>query len=253
MVAGYAGRSGPSLLVMVGSAMDLVEAVRAALRSEADPVRAVGQQRYMKSAMPFLGLTSPARRAVVRPLLADPALRLESRADWEAAVRRLWDEAQFREERYAALDLLRHRTYRSWHDPDAMPLVEHLIVTGAWWDLVDEVSQVVGEVLLVDPEGEGLRMREWAGSENLWLRRSAILSQLRHREHTDVGLLEDVLEPNLDDREFFVRKGIGWALRQYARTDPVWVREFVDRHTHRISGLSRREALKHLRKSDAAP
>jgi 3-methyladenine DNA glycosylase AlkD len=246
MFAGYAGGPGPTLVVMAGSAQDLVEAVRVALRSEADPVRAVGQQGYMKSTMPFLGLTSPVRRALVRPLLDDPAMRLESREQWEAAVRRLWDEAQFREERYAALDLLRHRAYRSWHDPDAMPLVEHLVVTGAWWDLVDEVSGVVGDVLLVDPEGEGLRMRAWAESENLWLRRSAILSQLRHEERTDLSLLEDVIEPNLDDHEFFVRKAIGWALRQYARTDPVWVREFVDRHTHRISGLSRREALKHL-------
>ncbi|MFW5469034.1 DNA alkylation repair protein [Knoellia sp. CPCC 206435] len=231
---------------MAGSSEDLVEAVRVALRSEADPVRAVGQQGYMKSTMPFLGLTSPVRRALVRPLLADPARRLTSRGEWESAVRRLWDEAQFREERYAALDLLRHRTYRSWHDPDVMPLVEHLVVTGAWWDVVDEVSSVVGDVLLVDPEGEGLRMRAWAESDNLWLRRSAILSQLRHEERTDLALLADVIEPNLDDHEFFVRKAIGWALRQHARTDPVWVREFVDRHTHRISGLSRREALKHL-------
>lgn len=246
MVAGYAGGSGPTLVVMAGTAEDLIEAVRVALRSEADPVRAVGQQGYMKSTMPFLGLTSPVRRALVRPLLGDPAMRLESREDWEAVVRRLWDEAQFREERYAALDLLRHRAYRAWHDPDVMPLVEHLVVTGAWWDLVDEVSGVVGDVLLVDPEGEGLRMRAWAESENLWLRRSAILSQLRHEERTDLSLLEDVIEPNLGDHEFFVRKAIGWALRQYARTDPVWVREFVDRHTHRISGLSRREALKHL-------
>ena len=246
MFAGYAGRNGPTLDVMVENTVDLVESVRAALRSEADPVRAVGQQRYMKSAMPFLGLTSPARRAVMRPLLADPALRLETRDEWEEVVRRLWDEAEFREERYAALDLLRHRTYRSWHDPDVMPLVEHLIVTGGWWDLVDELSSIVGDVLLVDPEGEGLRLREWAVSDNLWLRRSAIISQLRHQEHTDLRLLEDVIEPNLDDHEFFVRKAIGWALRQYARTDPGWVVEFVDRHTHRISGLSRREALKHL-------
>ncbi len=246
MPAGYAARAGPRLDVMGESGAELLESVRAVLRSGADPVRAVGQQRYMKSAMPFLGLTSPGRRALVRPLLGDPTLRLETREEWAEVVRRLWDEADFREERYAALDLLGHRAYRSWHDPDVMPLVEHLVVTGAWWDLVDELSNIVGDVLLVDPEGEGLRMREWAVSENLWLRRSAIISQLRHQERTDVALLEDVIEPNLDDHEFFVRKAIGWALRQYARTDPGWVVELVDRHTHRISGLSRREALKHL-------
>ena len=96
MFAGYAGRPGPTLDVMVENAVDLIESVRAALRSDADPVRAVGQQRYMKSAMPFLGLTSPGRRAAVRPLLADPALRLGTRGEWEEVVRRLWDEAEFR-------------------------------------------------------------------------------------------------------------------------------------------------------------
>ena len=231
---------------MTDSGTELVDALRAALRSGADAERAVGQQRYMKSAMPFLGLTSPGRRALVRPVLADAALRLDSRAAFEGAILSLWDEAAFREERYAALDLLRHRTYRSWRDPDLMPLVEHLVVTGAWWDLVDETSSVVGEVLLLDPEGEGLRMRAWSERESLWLRRSAIISQLRHKERTDTDLLEAVIEPNLDDHEFFIRKAIGWALRQYARTDPVWVQAFVDRHTHRLSGLSRREALKHL-------
>lgn len=231
---------------MTESGIELVDALRAALRTGADPERAVGQQRYMKSAMPFLGLTSPGRRALVRPLLADDGLRLDSRSAFERAVRSLWDGAGFREERYAALDLLRHRTYRSWRDPDLMPLIEGLVVSGAWWDLVDEVSAVVGEVLSVDPEGEGLRMRDWAEREDVWLRRSAIISQLRHNDRTDTGLLEAVIEPNLDDNEFFIRKAIGWALRQYARTDPVWVQAFVDRHTHRISGLSRREALKHL-------
>ena len=225
---------------------ELVDALRAALRTGADPERAAGQQRYMKSTMPFLGLTSPQRRELVRPLLADPGLRLETRAELERAVRTLWDDARFREERYAALDLLRHRAYRAWRDPDLMPLVEELVVTGAWWDVVDELSNVVGEVLLVDPEGEGLRMRDWAERDDLWLRRSAIISQLRHRERTDTDLLASVIEVNLDDREFFVRKAIGWALRQHARTDPVWVQAFVDRHSDRMSGLSRREALKHL-------
>ncbi|PRY63325.1 DNA alkylation repair enzyme [Knoellia remsis] len=89
-------------------------------------------------------------------------------------------------------------------------------------------------------------MREWAERDDLWLRRSAIISQLRHRERTNTQLLEDVIVPNLGDREFFVRKAIGWALRQYARTNPAWVRDVVTRHTDSMSGLSRREALKHL-------
>jgi 3-methyladenine DNA glycosylase AlkD len=90
-------------------------------------------------------------------------------------------------------------------------------------------------------------MRQWAGEEDLWLRRTAIISQLTFKERTDVGLLGDTIEPNLDDRTFWIRKAIGWALRQYARTDPDWVRETVAAYGDRLSGLSRREALKHLR------
>ncbi len=245
MFAGYASVVGPTLGVM-SDGSELLDAIRGALRSGANAERAVGQQRYMKSEMPFLGLTSPQRHELLRPLLADPALRIETRSGWERAVRELWDGAEYREDRYAALALIRHRTYRSWRDPDVMPLVRHIIVTGAWWDYVDEVGNVVGDVLMLDPEGEGLRMRAWAEDEDMWLRRSAIISQLRHKDRTDTGLLVDVIEPNLDDREFFVRKAIGWALRQYARTDPAWVRAFVDAHGQRLSGLSRREALKHL-------
>lgn len=245
MDAGYASVPRPRLDHMDDGA-ELLDALRAALRSGADAERAVGQQRYMKSEMPFLGLTSPQRHGLLRPLLGDPALRIESRSAWERAVRELWDAAEFREDRYAALALLRHRSYRSWRDPDVIPLVQHIVVTGAWWDYVDEVGSVVGEVLLMDPEGEGLRMRDWAEDDDMWLRRSAIISQLRHKERTDTTLLVDVIEPNLGDREFFVRKAIGWSLRQFARTDPAWVRAFVDARGARLSGLSRREALKHL-------
>lgn len=163
MSAGYASVPGPRLVVM-SDGSELLDALRVALRSGANVERALGQQAYMKSEMPFLGLTSPQRHALLRPLLADPALRIENRTGWERSVRELWDGAEFREDRYAALALLRHRSHRSWRDPDVMPLVEHIITTGVWWDYVDEVGNVVGEVLLLDPEGEGLRMRGWAST-----------------------------------------------------------------------------------------
>ncbi|MGN0064210.1 MAG: DNA alkylation repair protein [Nocardioides sp.] len=220
----------------------LVAEVRALLRGAGDPERAVGQQRYMKSSMPFRGLTRPE----LTRLLAEPYARtLPDRAAWEQAVRELYDGAEFREERYAAIALLRHRAYRAWRDAEVMGLVEHLMVTGAWWDLVDDTLAVVNERWLAEPAVEGPRMWAWARSEDLWLRRAAILSQLTAKERTDTGLLADVVEANESDPEFFVRKAIGWALRQYARTDADWVRAFVEAHPG-LSGLSRREALKHL-------
>jgi 3-methyladenine DNA glycosylase AlkD len=225
----------------------VVDAVRTALAAAGDPERVVGQQAYMKSAMPYRGLTSPELRAVLRPILADPAYRITDRGEWESAVRDLWDGATHREERYAATALTGHRAYLAWQDPQTLPLYRHLIVTGAWWDHVDEVaSNRVGPILLSHNEVVTPVMRAWATDDDLWLRRTAILSQLTFKEHTDLTLLRDAIEPNLADTSFWIRKAIGWALRQYARTDPGYVRDLVTEYGERLSGLSRREALKHL-------
>lgn len=226
---------------------ELVREVRTALAAAGDPERARAQQAYMKSEMPFRGIGSPDLKALLRPLLADPAHRMRSREEWEATVRELWDGATHREERYAALALTGHRTCRPWQDPQALPLYEHLVTTGAWWDLVDPVaSDRVGPILLRFPDEVAPMVRRWAVGDDLWLRRTAILSQLKARERTDIALLGDCVEPNVDDASFWIRKAIGWALRSYARTDPAWVRAEVERYGTRLSGLSRREALKHL-------
>ncbi|HEX5917124.1 MAG TPA: DNA alkylation repair protein [Nocardioides sp.] len=230
--------------------MTYVGAVRAALAETGDPARAAQQQAYMKSDLPYVGLGAAALKALLRPLLVEH--RFADRAQWEAAVLELWEDAEHREEWYAAIALLRHRAYRRWLDPDLLPLLEDLVRTGAWWDVVDEIaSHLVGQVLLDHRSPTTPILDAWAvDPDSLWVRRTAMLAQLRHSEQTDTDLLERVLVANLDDttygREFFVRKALGWALRQHARTDPEWVRTFVRAHHDRLSGLSRREALKHL-------
>jgi 3-methyladenine DNA glycosylase AlkD len=171
---------------------------------------------------------------------------MESREQWEATIRALWDGATHREQWYAAIALARHRPYRAWVDGDAMPLWESLIRAGAWWDVVDDIAtHLVRDTVLAHPTVEGLRMRDWAGSDSLWVRRAAIICQVGARDRLDESLLADVIEPNIDDPDFFSRKAIGWALRDHARIDPQWVRSFVAAHPD-LSGLSRREALKHL-------
>ena len=231
--------------------MDLVEAVCRELEAAGDPARGVGQQAYMKSAMPFRGLTSPALKATLRPLLADPAYLMSDRDEWEATVRELWDGARFREERYAALAICGHRRYQQWAtDRSAMPLFRDLVESGAWWDFVDDIaSHRIGPILRANPGTEPDRMRAWATAGNLWVRRAAILSQLSSKEKTDRQLLLHCITPNLADREFFIRKAIGWSLRQYAHCGTAasdWVRASVDDFGPRLSPLSRREALKHL-------
>jgi 3-methyladenine DNA glycosylase AlkD len=223
----------------------LVEGVRAALAEAGDPERARAQQRYMKSEMPYRGLTAPQLKALLRPLLA--AHPPPDRETWEAGIRALWDGATYREERYAAIALARHRAARTWQDPAALDLYRHLVTTGAWWDLVDVIAgHLVGDILAAHRAAGTPVIRAWAVDEDLWLRRTAVLSQLGHGPDTDTSLLHDVIDANVDDRSFWLRKAIGWALRQYARTDPAWVRAEVDTLGPRLSGLSRREALKHL-------
>lgn len=239
-------------------AVTYVGAVRAALTEAGDPERAAQQQAYMKSELPYVGLGAPALRALLRPILAEH--RFADRAQWEAAALELFEDAHHREEWYAAVALLRHRPYRSWLDVDLLALLEQLVRIGAWWDVVDEIAgHLVGQVLLDHRERATPVLDAWAVAEpgpagSMWVRRTAMLAQLRHAGATDTDLLERVLVANLDDTaygtEFFIRKALGWALRQHARTDPAWVRTFVSTHTDRLSGLSRREALKHLARPD---
>lgn len=230
---------------MTSADLDLVEAVRQCLRAAADPERAPAMQAYMKSDLPFLGVTKAARTAALRPALA--ARPPVDRASWEATVRHLFDEAQFREERYAALALLSVRTARPWRDPGLVPLVEHLVVRGAWWDLVDDLaSHHVAPLHRDRPEVLRPVVLGWAEHHDVWLRRTAILAQLGSREATDRDLLARVVHANADRPEFWLRKAIGWALRDLAHHDPDWVRAYLHDEGDRLSPLSRREASRHL-------
>jgi 3-methyladenine DNA glycosylase AlkD len=220
-------------------------AIREALVAVADPAKAVGMQAYMKSAMPLLGVQKPARTAALRPLLA--AYRPVSRAVWERDVRQVWDGAEFREQRYAAIALSGVRAADAWQDVETLALYRHLITTGAWWDLVDEVAiQRVGRVLRADRAGVTPVIRAWAVDEDRWLRRAAIICQVTARGDVDQSLLRTTIEVNADDRDFFIRKAIGWALREHARHDAAWVRRLLDDMGERLSPLTRREAAKHL-------
>jgi 3-methyladenine DNA glycosylase AlkD len=222
----------------------LVAAVRTGLADAADPERAPAMQAYMKSALPYYGVPMPLTRSIARTVYAEH--RLTSRAEWDTAVRTLYDEATHREERYAALALVAHRYYREYRTVEALPLYEHLVVTGGWWDLVDELAHRVGDVLRRQRAETEPVVRGWSRHEDMWLRRTAILCQLGHKADTDTRLMTDVIEPNLGDREFFIRKAIGWALREYAKTDPDWVLGYVESRRADMAPLSVREALKHV-------
>ena len=183
------------------------------------------------------------RRIVAAAFRAHP---LPDADAWEAAILWLWRQAAFREERYAAIELLTLPPCSHWLEPRRVPLIEELVVTGAWWDYVDAIAgHAMGAMLAAHPQPTKTLLRGWARSHNVWKRRTAILAQLRSKQATDRKLLADVIEPSIGERDLFLRKGIGWALREFSKADPDWVMEFIATHSD-LSGLSRREALKHV-------
>lgn len=201
-------------------------------------------QSYMKSTMPYYGVTSSQVDAVCKGVFAEHTLA--SCDEWSAAILELWRGARYREERYAAIRLVSYRPYHGCWTPGLMQVLEEIIVSGAWWDYVDAIAQVVGELLRAHPEKLRPLMRAWSTDDNLWKRRVSIICQNSFKRDTDLALLYANIEPNLADRDFFIRKAIGWALRAYAWTDPKEVARYVCEHETQLSGLSRREALKNI-------
>ena len=220
-------------------------ALRKALDKSADPEKAPGMQAYMKSEMPYLGVQTPALKAVCQKVFT--AHPLESQKCWLGAILAIWRNADYREERYAAIRLAEHRAYDNFQTLDALPCYEEMVTDGAWWDYVDAIaSRLVGNLLKQYPEEMKPRMLEWAHSSDIWKRRTSIICQLKFKEGTDFELLQACITPSIEHQEFFLRKAIGWALREYTKTNPDEVVTYITNNAHRLSTLSKREALRVL-------
>jgi 3-methyladenine DNA glycosylase AlkD len=213
-----------------------VSAVTSALKPLADPVQAQGMAAYMKHQFRYLGIATPARRAacaqLVRKFDGDPV----------PVAKALW-KLDEREYQYVAVDLLRRHGKRL--DGSDLPALEALVQSKSWWDCVDALVPTIGEIVYRE-RSLAARMDELIEAEDFWLRRVAILHQLAWKDETDNRRLFRYCLHCAGEKEFFIRKAIGWALRQYARTAPDKVRRFVDQHGGKLSGLSVREATKHL-------
>jgi 3-methyladenine DNA glycosylase AlkD len=217
--------------------------LRRELSKVADPVRAPRMQAYMKSAMPYVGVRVPLMRKTCKSVFRE--LTFADPSEWISEVLGLWRGAQFREERYAAIELTGVRQAAGFQVPAAMPMYEEMIVSGAWWDYVDAIaSNRVGPIVAAFPGPMKRLMREWSRSDNIWKRRTSILCQLRARKSTDLKLLYDCIEPSLGEKEFFLCKAIGWALREYAWSDADEVIHYVKEKGVQLSPLSKKEALR---------
>jgi 3-methyladenine DNA glycosylase AlkD len=220
----------------------VISAIRGALLIRADPVRGAGAQAYMKSTMPCLGVRVPEVRRLAATAVAGAPFT--SAGQLRGTVLELWRNAAAREERYAAIDLTADPLAAK--DMLMLPVYEEMIRSGAWWDYVDAVAVRLCGLLLANRPEMSAVVLGWSTDPDFWIRRAAILSQLKAKAATDSALLARVLETNMADPEFFVRKAIGWALREYSKTAPEWVAAFVAEHSASLSPLSRREALRRL-------
>jgi 3-methyladenine DNA glycosylase AlkD len=216
--------------------------VSSALAAVADAGAAPAMAAYMKTDMPFYGVKKPQRVGIRRELVR--RYPPPSHRDYVAIVGALW-ALPHREEKYLAIAYA--RAFPGYVDAGSTSLYRRMVVEGAWWDFVDEVAaHLVGGALLGDRQVVAPVLDGWIGDENLWLRRTAILAQLRHRDRTDEERLFSYCLRCADEKEFFIRKAIGWALREYSKTAPDAVRAFVLGNRDRWSGLTFREATRHL-------
>jgi 3-methyladenine DNA glycosylase AlkD len=224
-----------------GLADEVMERLVAVFGAAADPGRAVAMRAYMKDVAPFLGLTTPVRRVLSRTVLTGTPRPGET--DCTAIALRCWTLPE-REYQYFAVDLLRRHAVRC--SSAFLPVVRRLITTAPWWDTVDPLAaHVVGPLVAADP-GLVAEMDRWIDGEDLWSARAALLHQLRYKEQTDSERLFTYCVRQSGHTDFFIRKAIGWCLREYAKTDPDAVRAFLNRERGRFAPLTVREALKNL-------
>jgi 3-methyladenine DNA glycosylase AlkD len=217
-----------------------VASLKTLFEQNADPVQAVPMKKYMRDQFEYLGIKTPKNVELQKQFFEE--FGFPSLSDLDPVLRDLWSLPQ-REFQYAAVGLLG----RSNKEIPAkfIKTIEYLLITKPWWDTVDSIAGgTVGVHFQRFPDVREKYLARWRASDNFWLRRTTILFQLNYKKETDFELLSEIIRENLDSKEFFINKAIGWSLRQYARTDPKAVKRFVKATP--LHPLSRREALKHL-------
>jgi 3-methyladenine DNA glycosylase AlkD len=210
------------------------------MAAAADAELAAGMAAYLRDQFAMLGIKSPLRREILRAFLKEYGLPAVD--DMPQVMRALWELPE-REHQYNGMDIARRLQKKL--GPAFVPTLEWLILTKSWWDTVDGLaSNTAGPIFAAYPQARESAVSRWRADENIWLRRTTLLFQLKYKDKTDAPLLFSLIEENLEDKEFFIQKAIGWALREYSKTDETAVRDFVAATA--LSPLAHREALKWL-------
>ena len=199
---------------------------------------AAQQKAYLREQFTFYGIKTPARRAIQKPFLIKA--HLPPKKNLEGLVRTLWNKPQ-RECHYFAQELV--QKYRKQFDVKDIVLLEYMIENNSWWDTVDFIAtKPIKAYFKKFPNQRDVYIEKWLSSGNIWLQRTCLIFQLLEKEKTDAILLKHVISSLLGSHEFFINKAIGWALRDYGKTNPEWVMNFVE--SSDLHPLSKREALK---------
>lgn len=221
----------------------IVEFIQKELRKNGDPDTAVGMQKYMKTDQQFYGVKTPVRKDIYREAMSN--YFINNRNEYEEIIQELWG-GQFREEMYQALEVAQNTL--GYHSPESWALYEKMIHSSPNWDTLDWLAtRIIGPLIIEDRKLEN-RLVEWSEASNYWVRRASLLAHLKHKDKINIKLLSETILKLSHEEEFFIRKAIGWVLREYSYTNPQWVIEFVNIHKEALSNLSKREALNHINK-----
>ena len=195
--------------------------------------------KYMLNKFEYIGIKTPERREIFKNFFKE--YKNEEKIDWEF-VNKCW-ENKYREFQYVGADYLKNMKDKLTIDD--IPKLKQLILKKSWWDTIDNLDMTIGALALKDSNVNKILL-EWSLDENIWLRRTAIDHQLLRKEKTNIELLEKILKNNLGQNEFFINKAIGWALRDYSKTNPEWVKNFIEKNKEKMAKLSVKEASKYL-------
>ena len=195
--------------------------------------------KYMLNKFEYIGIKTPERRKIFKNFFKE--YKNEEKIDWEF-VNKCW-ENKYREFQYVAADYLKNMKDKLTIDD--IPKLKQFILEKSWWDTIDNLDMTIGALALKDSNVNKILL-EWSLDENIWLSRIAIDHQLLRKEKTNTELLEKILKNNLEQAEFFINKAIGWALRDYSKTNPKWVKNFIEKNKEKMAKLSIKEASKYL-------
>ena len=210
-----------------------------------DPSLAPDMQKYMKDIQPYLGIPAPKRKTIFSQFKKHYGTYCRKEMTNEEYLdisKQLWNGG-YREHRYVTIFFMEY--VKRFILLKNLKFIQDIIIEGGWWDTTDNLSNLVGIILYDNPQTMFSKMREWSKHENLWVRRTAILCQLKSKENTDTKLLTRIIENLIHEDEFFIQKAIGWSLREYSKSNRDWVADFIVTHPD-LSKLAIREGSKYL-------